>query len=230
MPHQANDTEPIRHDHASAGDPERPTGAGTDGSMRATIASSGPLCCGRAWQAGRAHGGSAGVAGRGRADGECQGVDGFLQAMADDLQGGSDQPQPGRRGYIPQPDGRPRPLGIPTGRECVGQQACQVVIEPRVAATCQDPSDGVRPKRRAAQAGNRVQEHLGGGWSGVAADIAASVAPMAPAGLLSLVTRRSRDRRVLKRLRHGLPVGVLEEGRGQATAPGCPQGGAAAPC
>ena len=46
MPNQANDTEQISHDNSSAGYTERPKGAGTDGSMRSTIAWSGPICCG----------------------------------------------------------------------------------------------------------------------------------------------------------------------------------------
>lgn len=46
MPNQTNDTEQISHDNSSAGYTERPKGAGTDGSMRSTIASSGPIFCG----------------------------------------------------------------------------------------------------------------------------------------------------------------------------------------
>jgi RNA-directed DNA polymerase len=107
------------------------------------------------WRAGqevRANGGSAGVDGLGIEEVECQGVDGFLQAMADDLQGGSSQPQPVLRVDIPTPDGRQRPLGLPPGRDRVVQQACTLVIEPRFEANFQDHSDGFRPKRSAAQA------------------------------------------------------------------------------
>jgi RNA-directed DNA polymerase len=48
----------------------------------------------RAWQEGRANGGSAGIDGRGIADVERQGVAAFLQELAEDLQGGSYMPQP----------------------------------------------------------------------------------------------------------------------------------------
>lgn len=88
----------------------------------------------------------------------------FLQGIAQDLRAGSDRPQPVLRVSLPKPDGRQRPLGIPPVRDRVVQQACKLVIEPRFEANCQDHSYGFRPKRRAAQAVNRVKEQLVGGW------------------------------------------------------------------
>ena len=75
-----------------------------------------------------------------------------LQALAQDLRGGNDSPQPVRRVAMPKPDGRHRPRGMPTGRDRVGHQAGTSVIEPLCAATCPDTSDGCRPQRRATQA------------------------------------------------------------------------------
>jgi len=183
----------------------------------------------RAWPEGRAHGGSAGVDGLSLEAVERQGVAEFLPTIAQDWRTGSDNPQPVRRGYIPKPDGRQRPRGLPTGRDRVVQQACKVVIEPLVEATFQDHSDGVRPKRRAAQAGKRVKAQLVGGWSVGDADIEAYFDTMDHEGLMSMVSRRISDRRVLKLLRQWLHVGVMEEGRWQATERGCPQGGVSSP-
>jgi hypothetical protein len=97
-----------------------------------------PDMLGRAWQEERAQGESAGVDGLSLAEVERQGVAEVLQTLAQDWRTGSDKPPPGRRGYRPKPDGRQRPLGIPTVRDRVVQQACKVVLEPLFEVNFQD--------------------------------------------------------------------------------------------
>ena len=125
----------------------------------------------RAWQEVRENGGSAGVDGVTIEEGERQGVDEFLDGIRQDLMAGRYRPQPVLRGYVPKPDGGQRPLGIPTVRDRVVQQACKIVIEPIFEANFQDSSYGFRPKRSAQQAVKAVKKALICGWWVVDADI-----------------------------------------------------------
>ena len=183
----------------------------------------------RAWREVRAHGGSAGVDGVRREDVEQQGVAALLQALEQDLRAGSYKPQPVLRVYIPKPDGRQRPLGIPTVRDRVVQQACKIVIEPIFEANCHNTSDGFRPRRRATQAVQVVNEQLVSNGYVVEVDIEGFFDTRDHEMLMRFVARRISDRRVLKRRRQWLQAGVVEEGQWCPTTIGSPQGGVMSP-
>jgi group II intron reverse transcriptase/maturase len=183
----------------------------------------------RAWEEVKANGGSAGVDGVRLEEVERQGVALFLEAIAGDLKAGRYKPQPVLRVYIPKPDGRQRPLGIPTVRDRVVQQACRIVIEPIFEANFQDHSYGFRPKHSAAQAVRAVDKVLKRGWWVVDADIQGYFDAIDHDLLLTLVKRRVSDRRVLKLLCQWLKAGVMEEGQWRATELGSPQGGVISP-
>jgi group II intron reverse transcriptase/maturase len=118
---------------------------------------------------------------------------------------------------------------MPPVRDRVVQQACKIVIEPLVEANCQDTSDGVGPQRSATPAVKVVKEQRLSHGSVVEGDIEGVFDTRGQARLRRLVARRIRARRVVKRRRQWLTVGVVAAGQWHPTTMGSPQGGGISP-
>jgi retron-type reverse transcriptase len=100
-----------------------------------------------AWSQVRRNRGAAGVDGATIESIEVQGVEPLLEQLREELRTQRYRPQPVRRVFIPKPDGRQRPRGIPAVMDRVVQTAVKIVIEPLFEASFRPGSYGFRPKR-----------------------------------------------------------------------------------
>ena len=187
----------------------------------------------------KANQGAAGVDGQTFADIEAYGERRWLEELAKELQGKTYQCRPVKRVWIPKPDGKQRPLGIPTIRDRVVQMAAVVVLEPIFEADLPSEQHAYRPGKSALDAVQRVRQLLDAGYTEVVdADLSGYFDSIPHADLMKSVARRISDRHLLHLIKMWLEAPVEEtdeRGRTQRTTRnkdegrGTPQGGVASP-
>src|SRR5439155_826609 len=127
---------------------------------------------------------------------EARGVLGFLLALREELISERYRPQAVRRVFIPKPDGRQRPLGIPGVKDRVAQAAVRIVIEPLFEASFRAGSYGFRPKRGAKQAIYDIRKWVTYGYDRVVdLDLKSYFDTISHGLLIKVVLRRVRGQR-----------------------------------
>lgn len=177
-----------------------------------------------------------------KANDGCGGVDGVeiedfaqhleenLKAIEEQLKTDTYQPQPVKRVWIPKSDGSQRPLGIPTIKDRLVQQAIRIRLEPLFDSKFIESSYGYRQGRSAHQALGDAAVCIAKGnkWV-VEADLKGCFDTISHHKLMALIAERISDSRVLELIEKFLQAGVMEDFHLRKTTTGTPQGGTLSP-
>jgi RNA-directed DNA polymerase len=159
----------------------------------------------------RSNGGAEGTDQQTFEDIAAYGLDRWLGELAEELKAKMYRPSPVRRVWIPKPDGKKRPLGIPTIKDRVAQTAAMLVLEPIFEADLQPEQYAYRPDRSALDAVYQVRELLIQGHTQVVdADLSGYFDSIPHAQLMQCLRRRIVDGAMLHLLKMWLEMPVEE--------------------
>lgn len=168
-----------------------------------------------------------------RIDAKADGREELVQHLANELRTGTYRPQPVKRIYIPKPNGKQRPLGIPTLRDRAVQATVKMVLEPIYESIFYPFSWGFRPLRSTHHALSGLRRGVSDPrmrfkWV-IEGDIAACFDEIDHRLLRRCLKKRIHDPKLLDLITTMLRSGIWEAG--QVTYPSCgtPQGGVCSP-
>jgi RNA-directed DNA polymerase len=164
-----------------------------------------------AYESCKANGGAAGVDGQTFEHIEAYGRERWLDELAQGLRSRTCQPLPVRRVYIPKPDGKQRPLGVPAIRDRVAQRAAVLVLEPIFEADLPPEQYAYRQDRSALDAVRHVHKLINTGHGEIVdADLSAYFDSLPHSELLKSVARRVVDGAMLHLIKMWLEAPVEE--------------------
>lgn len=158
-------------------------------------------------------------------------LEGNLVDLAGRLKRGAYQAKPVRRVHIPKPDGRQRPIGVPTLEDKIVQRAVVEVLNAVYEQDFVGFSYGFRPGRSQHQALDALAvgiDRTQVNWV-LDADIRGFFDTVDHGWLVKFIEHRIGDQRVVRLIQKWLAAGVLEDGIRTTRETGTVQGGSISP-
>ena len=137
--------------------------------------------------------------------------------------------KPARRIYVSKADGRQRPIGIPGWEDKLVQEVIRMLLEAYYEPSFSPNSHGFRPQRGCHTALIQVKQQFKGAAWFIEGDIRSCFDEIRHDILLSILSRKIQDGRLLELVRRWLKAGYMEEWRYNKTHSGTPQGGILSP-
>jgi group II intron reverse transcriptase/maturase len=144
------------------------------------------------------------------------------------LKDGRYRPNPVRSTYVPQPKGKKRPLGMPSGDDTLVQEMGRMLLDPSDEPVFSNWSHGFRPNRSCPTALKQVERWDGMKWL-VEGDIEGFFDNIDHEVMVELLAKKIDDKRFIDLIRPVRQAGYREDWRYHGTYSGTPQGGILSP-
>lgn len=153
----------------------------------------------------------------------------YIQSLIADLKNGEYQAKPVRRQYIQKQNGKQRPLGIPSFRDKLLQEAIRQILEAIYEPNFSDNSHGFRPNRSCHTCIKQLKMEFTGVIWFIEGDIKGCFDNIDHEILIGILQRKIKDSKLINLIRQFLKAGYVENWKYNRTYSGTPQGGILSP-
>ena len=153
----------------------------------------------------------------------------YIESLITDLSNGTYIPKPVRREYIRKPNGKKRPLGIPSFRDKLLQEVIRRFLEAIYEPQFSDCSHGFRPNRSCHTALKQARCYFVGAKWFIEGDIKGCFDNIDHEVLIGILEKKIKDSRFINIIRAFLKAGYIKDWRYHQTYSGTPQGGILSP-